>query len=356
MTGYKAFEVVERMDKHRWNVPGILMRALGDDARRTRAVDATRAMRTSDPRQSAEPLRSWHFALLLGLILAPGVGLGACVTKEKYEAALADAHRVEGQLSESEKARRAEEAALNQKLAETDAHAQDLAQQLSELSTSDHNLQAKLDEATAINGQLRGELERLGKNVDSMLHEKGTLSKALDDAKARLEELRKAQAAAEARAQLFRQFIAKLKKMIDAGELRVAMRAGRLVIQLPNDVLFDSGQTAIKPAGNDALSQLATVLVTVHGRSFQVAGHTDNVPIQTAHFRSNWELSTARAVQVVHLLVSRGVPPGELSAAGYGEFDPLASNETAEGRTKNRRIEITLQPNLDELVAAPDLK
>lgn len=309
-----------------------------------------------EPVQSQRPSVKWHLLALGPLVLMPALTLGACVTTDKYEAAVADAQHARAELGDSEKARQEEENALKQKLADAEAHAQDLAQQLSDLSTSDHNVQAKLDEATAINSQLRSELERLGKNVDSMLQEKGTLAKALDDAKGRLDELRRAQAAAEARAQMFRRFIQKLKKMIDAGQLRVATRNGRLVIQLPNDVLFDSGQTAVKPAGSEALAQLAKVLVTVRDRSFQVAGHTDNVPIQTARFRSNWELSTSRAVEVVHFLVSQGVAPGELSAAGYAEFDPVASNDTPDGRAKNRRIEITLQPNLDELVAAPDIQ
>ncbi len=282
--------------------------------------------------------------------------LAACVPKDKYDAALADAQQAHAQLEASEKARQAEEADLKQQLADAQQKVQDLDQKLSDLSTADHNLQAKLDESTAMASELRAELGKLGKNVDAMLQEKGTLSKALDDAKSRLEELRKAQAAAEARALLFKQFIRKLKAMIDAGQLRVTTRAGKLVIQLPNDVLFDSGQTAIKTAGKQALTALAKVLATVPGRSFQVAGDTDNLPIQTPRFPSNWELSTARAVEVVHFLVSEGVNPHVLSAAGYGEFDPVVSNEAADGRAKNRRIEITLQPNLDELVAAPDIK
>jgi chemotaxis protein MotB len=296
--------------------------------------------------------------LASGLLLVCIAAVG-CVPKDRYDAALADAQSVHAQLAAStdrEKAGEAEIANLRQELADARSQIQDRDQKLSDLSTSDHNLQAELDEGTAINAKLRGELERLGKNVDGMLQEKGTLSKALDDAKARLEELRKAQAAAEARAQLFQQFVQKLRKMIDAGQLKVAMRAGRLVIQLPNDVLFDSGQTLIKPAGKEALGQLAKVLVTVRARAFQVGGHTDNVPIQTARFPSNWELSTARAVEVVKLLIAQGEDPHALSAAGYGEFDPVAGNDSPEGRAKNRRIELTLQPNLDELVAAPAVK
>jgi chemotaxis protein MotB len=292
-------------------------------------------------------------------VVVAALPLLACVPKGKYDEAIADAQTTHTALAASldrEKADQDQLAKLQKDLADAQAQIQDRDQKLSDMSTASHNLQAQLDEDTAINARLRSELGRLGKNVDQMLQEKGTLSKALDDAKARLEELRKAQAAAEARAALFQQFVQKFKAMIDAGQLKITTRNGRLVLQLSNDVLFDSGQTILKPAGKDALVAIATVLKTVQGRTFQVAGDTDNVPIQTPRFPSNWELSTARAVEVVKLLVAQGVDPKALSAAGYGEFDPIAGNDTADGRAKNRRIEITLQPNLDELVSAPVVK
>ncbi len=93
---------------------------------------------------------------------------------------------------------------------------------------------------------------------------------------------------------------------------------------------------------------------TIEKRNLQVAGHTDNVPIQNSAFASNWELSCARALAVVHSLIAQGVPPDLLSAAGYGQFDPAGSNDTPIGRQGNRRTEIVLQPNIDELVAVPE--
>jgi chemotaxis protein MotB len=296
---------------------------------------------------------------LAAAVLASASALGGCVAKPTYDAAVANAQTEHAALlasQEREKADEAQIADLKKQLSDAAAQLQARDDKLNDMSTGDHNLQAKLDEATAINAKLRGELERLGKNVDTILQEKGTISKALEDAKNRLEELRKAQAAAEARAQLFQKFVQKFKALVNAGQLKITTRQGRLVLQLPNDVLFDVGQIALKPAGKEALTQVAQVLKTVQGRNFQVAGNTDNLPIQTARFPSNWELSTERAVEVVKLLVSKGEDPRSLSAAGYGEFDPVANNESAEGRAKNRRIEITLQPNLDELVAAPDIK
>ncbi|MGH7295009.1 MAG: OmpA/MotB family protein, partial [Polyangiaceae bacterium] len=169
-------------------------------------------------------------------------------------------------------------------------------------------------------------------------------------------ELRKQKAAAEARAALFNEFVAKFKKMIDAGRVSIHVRRGRIVLSLHNDVLFDEGKTDLKPAGKQALAEIAQALRTVSSRSFQVAGHTDNLPIKTKEFASNWELSTARAVTVVKFLSAQGVSSGALSAAGYGEFDPVAPNSDAANRSKNRRIEISLVPNIEELISLPQLK
>lgn len=210
-------------------------------------------------------------------------------------------------------------------------------------------LQKQLDESTALVATMKQRLEKLGQNVDNLAKEKGQLTQAMVDATTRLDELRKQKAAAEARAQTFRSLIAKLRSMIDSGQLKVAIRGGRMLIALPNDILFDSGQTAVKPDGKTALSKVAQVLSTVGDRDFLVAGHTDNVPIRTALFPSNWELSTRRAVEVVHILVAQGMSPKVLAAAGYGEYDPVAANDTPEHRAQNRRIEIVLQPNISDL-------
>jgi chemotaxis protein MotB len=187
------------------------------------------------------------------------------------------------------------------------------------------------------------------------------LKAALRDAEgkgssAELEELRKQKAAVEARLRLFEEVLQKLKSMIDAGKLKVVVRRGQIVLVLATDVLFDVGKTEIKPDGKAALGELAATLRSVRGRRFQVSGHTDSVRIKSKEFASNWELSTARALTVVHFLISRGVSKQSLSAAGYGEFDPVSPNATQDGRAKNRRIEITLQPNIEELVSLPELE
>jgi len=180
------------------------------------------------------------------------------------------------------------------------------------------------------------------------------LKESLDATSAADAQLRRAQDAAVARAELYRQLARKLKSMVDAHELSIVLREGRMVLRLPNDVLFDSGSTVVKPAGISALASVAAALRTVPERRFQIAGHTDNVPIATARFASNWDLSTARAVEVLRVLSGRGLRQSILSAAGYGEFDPVAKNDTSDGRAKNRRIEITVVPNIHELVTLPE--
>jgi chemotaxis protein MotB len=283
----------------------------------------------------------------------------ACVPRDRYDNAVADATKANDAATQCAADRdraNAEVQRLTEQLKQLQALADQRDKALADAQVNTHDLQTKLDDATAVNAQLRAGLERLGKNADSLLAEKGNLSNALAEAKARLEELRKAQAAADQRAQLFKQLAMKFHKMIDSGQLKVRLRDGRMVIELANDVLFDSGQTNIKPEGQKAISDVAAVLRTIGGRRFQVAGHTDNVPITTAKFNSNWELSAERAVVVVRFLIARGLRPDLLSAAGYGEFDPIAPNDSPANKSKNRRIEITLQPNIDELVGIPETK
>lgn len=287
---------------------------------------------------------------LFGPILMIATG---CVSAGKYDAAVADATKAETALEaqQRENARLAAEKTLGEQTAQRQAAI--TGRELVAARGAASSCQKQLDDATAVSEGLHSELARLGKNAEQLLAAKGMLSSSLDQARARLEELRKAQAAAEARSALFRELALKLKRMIDAGDLKITLRSGRMVLVLPNDVLFDSGRASLKPSGKETLQQLAAALVTIQSRRFQVAGHTDNEPIRYSGFSSNWQLSSERALAVVGLLIQAGMPPETLSAAGYGEFDPVGANDDAEGKALNRRIEITLQPNIDELVAVP---
>jgi chemotaxis protein MotB len=269
-----------------------------------------------------------------------------CVSSGTYNRKVAD---LTSQQDELKKESTNREKQLKDQLADLEKQLGDLKQRLMTTGGERDDLKKQLDDSTALVGELKKRLEKLGQNVDKLASEKGELSKGLDEAKGRLDELRRQQAAAEARAATFRKLIEKLRAMIDAGKLKVVIREGRMLIALPNDVLFDSGKTSIKPDGQAAIRRVAEVLASINDRHFQVAGHTDDVPIKTPRFPSNWELSTARAIEVTNLLIASGVRAQLVSAAGYGEFDPVAPNDSSEHRAQNRRIEIVLQPNLADL-------
>jgi chemotaxis protein MotB len=171
----------------------------------------------------------------------------------------------------------------------------------------------------------------------------------LNATKAELDELRQQHADADKRLAAFKALGEKLRKMIDAGKLEVITRRGRMIVKLPAEVLFGSGSAQLSPDGQPPLKELAAVLKQFPDRRFMVAGHTDNVPIGPSSYKSNWELSTARAVTVTEFLASMGVNPARLAAAGYSEYDPIRSNNSDAGRAENRRIEIVLLPNVEEI-------
>lgn len=142
----------------------------------------------------------------------------------------------------------------------------------------------------------------------------------------------------------------KMKAEIADGEIRLSQVEGRIQVDLVDKILFDSGEASITERGAGVLTRLGAVLVGVEGRTIQVSGHTDDSPPSqrlAATFPTNWELSVARAVNVVRFLQEKAkVPARRLVAAGYGETHPVASNATPKGRARNRRIEILLIPEL----------
>jgi chemotaxis protein MotB len=208
------------------------------------------------------------------------------------------------------------------------------------------------------NAALKQRLTSLGQNIMELEGDKNTLASDLDSARKRMEELKKAQEQAEARTAQFRQLLAKLKGMIDSGKLKVEIRNGLMLVKLPDHILFDPGQTALKSEGQEAIKEVAGILAQLPpDRKFQVAGHTDNKGLsRSSKYKDNWELSAARAVEVLHYMVDKGGMPKErVSAAGFADQLPVASNDTDEGRKANRRIEIVLVPNISELPAMDDV-
>jgi chemotaxis protein MotB len=257
---------------------------------------------------------------LLAVSLA--LGAAACgVNEDLYNATVKDRDQQKEQLAETQKALAQEKA----------QHAKDV------------------DARDARVAVLSKKLTSLGQDVSRLETERGNMGSELEQAQKRMEELRKAQAQAEERAAQFRKLVSQFKALTDAGKLQVEIRENRMIVRLGDKILFDPGKTDLKPEGKDALTQVTAVLKTLPNRNFQVAGHTDNVPIKSKRFRSNWDLSTARAVEVTNFMIAAGMEPKRLSAAGYADQSPVAPNDTPENMAKNRRIEITLVPNLDDL-------
>jgi chemotaxis protein MotB len=134
-------------------------------------------------------------------------------------------------------------------------------------------------------------------------------------------------------------------ELASADQAQITQLQNQLKVTMVNEVLFTEGGWTLSPKGEAALAKIAPTLSKLQGQQIVVEGFTDNVPIGPAlkaRFPSNWELSSARATDVLRFLVSKGVPANTISAQGFGDSRPVASNDTAEGRAKNRRVEIVI--------------
>lgn len=140
----------------------------------------------------------------------------------------------------------------------------------------------------------------------------------------------------------------RLRNEINNKDLSVKMMDKGLVITFVSEVLFDSGKDSLRPEAVDSLQKIAQILnTTVKDLKVGVEGHTDNVPIKYSGWKSNWELSAARALSVLHFLVDdESVNPDRISGTGYGEYQPVSDNDSPEGRAKNRRVEIVIYPKM----------
>lgn len=198
------------------------------------------------------------------------------------------------------------------------------------------------------------ESEQKGKHREQRLvetdRELAAARATLAEAQERLATLEQAKADVDADVQALREMASRFQRMIDAGKLKVIYRRGRMVVDLPAQVLFPSGSAELSDDGKKSLREVARILRGVKGKRFIVAGHTDTEKlISGAEYSSNWALSAARAVTVTESLVRYGMRADHLVAAGYGPHDPVASNHSESGRQENRRIEIILEPKVREL-------
>ena len=261
----------------------------------------------------------------------------ATLVKER-EALAARSTDLQSRLSSLEK----ERGQLNGELGTVRGQITDLEQRLVSGSASSRDEIAKLQKQAA---ELEAEAAQLAKEREQLRQEQSALAATLEQE--RLAKLAKEEEIARlTRTQ--EELSKSLQDEIAKGNITIQQVQDRLTINMVDRVLFDSGQAQVKPAGVEVLTQVGEVLNKVTDKQIRIEGHTDNVPISPklqSRFKTNWELSTARATTVVRHLIDRGgVDRQHISAVGYADTHPLAPNDSEVGRSSNRRIEIVLYP------------
>lgn len=222
---------------------------------------------------------------------------------------------------------------------------QDESQKSQALDSKVKELQAKVDELTKAKADLEAsvtDIDGKRRDLDKKVQELTALNEELSKSKKKLAE---AKEALEKKSSEYESLAKSLKGEIDAGKIELSELKGRMVVKMKDKILFSSGSVKVNKEGQEALAKVADALKDVKGKIIRVEGYTDNVPTDPkGPYPTNWELSTARATVVTKFMQEHGVPPTMLSAVGYGEFQPIASNATTEGKSLNRRIDIVLSP------------
>jgi chemotaxis protein MotB len=272
-------------------------------------------------------------------------GTAGCVSKKDYQALEADLAKTRDELSKSQ------------------GEAKDLGVALEESRRSIDLLNtriAEMENALQIAQEALAQAEVRASEAETQLAEvlkdRSNLKASVEEMSQALAELKRQRAQAEARLAVYRSVLAKFKEMIDNGKLKVKVVDGRMVLQLQTDILFPSGSAKLSKIGEATVQEVGKLLSEIPDRRFQVEGHTDNIPINTKTYPSNWELASARAINVTTAMVAAGMPATRLSAAAYADTRPTHKNDTEEGRAQNRRIEIVLVPDLSDLPGAEEIE
>lgn len=258
----------------------------------------------------------------MGMVLALGILSTSCVSKKKYLAAENRIGRMEKDSTDFEK---------KIKNLETDL----------ETTRANHQLykEEAVDRITALMSQL-DEAGMALNEKDEALQERAMRLKTLEARLQRQQEI----------VNNLRMTVEKALVNLDSEDLSVEVKNGKVYISLSEKLLFPSASASLNKEGKDAIASLGKVLLENPQINIDVVGHTDSLPISTARYSDNWDLSVARATTITRLLTEvSGVPGNRLTASGMSDFSPVATNATKEGRAKNRRTEIILTPKLEEL-------
>lgn len=213
------------------------------------------------------------------------------------------------------------------------------------------NSSASIAENSKKNRELLAQLEAKEQALSAENARLEKLKKELGERSSRVAELENMIAAKDADMKRLKDAISSALTDFEGKGLTVEQRGGKVYVSMENKLLFQSGSWAVGTQGKQAVNQLGSVLADNPEIAILIEGHTDDVPYSgNGQLSGNWDLSTKRATAIVNILrENAAIKPGNLTAAGRGEYAPVASNETAEGKAKNRRIEVILTPKLDEI-------
>jgi chemotaxis protein MotB len=313
-------------------------------------------------------LRTRIFVVLIFVVMA----VSGCVSSREYKSMLSEFDGLKDEvltLREELGRKTAENASLKDEITALERDRDELAEKERKLRNDNSDLKYMIEanklELTRDLIKIKSELDESGlsiKRLEDDLYSKNSKIAELEERLENLSEKRKVaiekrKEAVEKLKDTYNELVYELKEEIEKGRIEVTSLKDKLSLSMVDRILFSSGSTRIKEDGKKVLDRVAGILKKTTDRQIRIEGHTDNVPIGpdlAKKYPTNWELSTARASNVVrYLQETAGIVPRLLSASGYGEHMPVASNETEEGRAKNRRIEIVLIP-FDTETDAPE--
>ncbi len=302
------------------------------------------------------------------LLLLTAVLSSCVVSKKKYDDILAQKVRMEADLAER-----------NAELERANARLQELDQQVKKLITDStvlsDDLQAKSSKLAELNkeydqlnayyknlltssgklnrdmAQQQEQLLAIQNNLERTRKMNDSLSVSLTEREKKVKDLEAVLAAKDKAVNDLKNRISNALLNFKENDLTVNIKNGKVYVSLAEQLLFASGSVVVDNKGVTALQQLAKAIKDQHDINIMIEGHTDNVPVSkiSQYMQDNWDLSVMRATAITKILTKAGVSPKQITASGRGEYVPLAGNDTPQNRQKNRRTEIIISPNLDEL-------
>jgi chemotaxis protein MotB len=279
------------------------------------------------------------FILMVVFLLS--IMVGGCVSSSKFEKKVAEADGLNQSLR-----------ALQQKYDKLTAENNDLKDQFKKLNGDFAQLSIQKDKITAdrdeLDKVLKSKSDSLSKTIDELRGKTAALEMENASLKESVANLKKTkEEEVKSVSKTYENLMQEMKGEIAQGQVAITELKGKLTVDVLDKILFASGEAEVKPEGLAVLQRVIDILKNVKDKAIRIEGHTDNVKIGGAlarKYATNWELSAARAINVTRYLQKQGIDPALLASVAYGEYKPVADNSTSEGRAKNRRIAIILQP------------